>query len=141
VLEALGALEILGILGTLWIYIILVTGINLILWGFLFPIYKRFVNRHKDGPKYLLIVLLVLLGVDTIDFLLSIPVLRTIPMRDITVNIMQIWISPFVHGLLLLSLLPFFSKKAEVFYQYTAIDRECFKKNGVGIEVLKTTVG
>ena len=32
---------------------------------------------------------------------------------------------------------PFFGKSADVFYNYTAIDPECFKKNGLGIDVLK----
>jgi len=126
-------------LETLQIYHVLVVAVSVVVWVSLFPIRKRFLNRQKDGAKFLLVALLVVLGVHTIGALLTI----SIPMEDVMgfVDIFRIRVLPFVMGLILLSLTPFFGKKAEIFYQYTTIDRECFKKNGVGIDVLKEKLG
>jgi hypothetical protein len=67
--------------------------------------------------------------------LLTIP----IPEMDVRgfVDISEIRIFPIVICFLALTLTPFYGKNATIFYQYTAVDKGCFKKNGVGLDLLR----
>ncbi|HUU84618.1 MAG TPA: hypothetical protein VM243_14055, partial [Phycisphaerae bacterium] len=103
-------------------------------WIVLFPIRKRFVQRRREGPTYLAMLLAVEIAVHAIGALLTLP----IPMADTMgfVDIFQIRVFPFVLGIIMLTLAPFFGKTATLFYQYTAVDHDCLSKNGVGRSVL-----
>lgn len=104
-------------------------------WIFFFPIRKRFVQRRKTGPKYLLFVLAVIGITHAVGALLTIP----IPMLDAMdfLDVFRIRVVPFVIGVIMLTLTPFFGKMADIFYQYTAIDSDCFKKGGIGLDILE----
>lgn len=122
------------VLENLQSYLLLGAIIQIPAWITIFPVGKKFIQRKKQGPTYLLILLAVWFAVDTFGALLTIP----IPMAKTMdfVDIFQIRIYPVVRAIIMLTLTPFFGKTATVFYQYTAVDSECFRKNGVGLDVL-----
>lgn len=103
--------------------------ISFVAWIMVFPIRKRFVNRKPAGPKMLLVVLAALLIVDIVGVLLS----WNIPAAEVRelLDVHQLRIMPFVRGLLMLALLPFFRNKyAATYYQYVSADKKVFSCPG-----------
>jgi len=116
-------------------YFLVAAVVSIPAWLALFPIRKRFVQRQQQGPAYLLLLLALLLVVHAFGALLTL----RIPMADTRgfIDVFRIRAFPFVIGVLMLILTPFFGRTARVFYQYSAIDNSCFMKDGVGRKLLE----
>ncbi len=88
----------------------------------------KFVSRDLAGPKMLFGWLIIL----TFFSLLSALFTMTISAQDAMplINLYQIRIEPVVYFFMLLSLIPFFSKYAEVYHKYVRKDKDIFTRDG-----------
>jgi len=130
-----------GTLRQLDIYNTLFTFVSLITWLVSFRVRRLFIQRKRRGPCILMILFGILLIIEAWGAIVSLP-LQTEKTEPIFGNYFgRIVAFPLVTSIFLLDLINFFGKNARIFYLYTAIEPDCFKKHGEILEILKEKEG
>lgn len=101
-------------------------------WIMIFYIWRYVAPRNCYWAKQFMVVMAILLVLNATGVILS------FPLKEINMNLfLKPVVFVVVDSIFILDLLFLLGKNAQIYSQYTAIDRDCFKKNGSGRDVLK----